>query len=89
MRAKGFSKSSMFAMSSGNFRFSSSDFGLQNIDLVFQNSDFRMQMSREPGSRGWGNRWPVAGGTRVSEAQSLVFKKLYKNPLEIPEGIPS
>ena len=30
-----------------------------------------------------------SGGTQEGQAQSQPFKKLYKNPLEIPAGIPS
>ena len=38
---------------------------------------------------GWGNPQAGAGGTLEGQAQSQPFKILYKNPLEIPKGIPS
>ena len=37
----------------------------------------------------WGNPQGGSGGTLEGQAQSQHFKKLYKNPLEIPKGIPS
>ena len=40
-------------------------------------------------SWGWGNRWPGSGGTLEGGRQSQPFKSLYKNPLEIPNGIPN
>ena len=43
----------------------------------------------ELGSCEWGNRWTGAGGTLAGQLHPLPFKKLYKNRLEIPEGIPS
>ena len=43
-------------------------------------------LSPEAGGR---NPQAGAGGTRMSNGQSQPFKILYKNPLEIPEGIPS
>ena len=40
-------------------------------------------------SLGWGNPQAAAGGTLEGQAQSQPSKLLYKNPLEIPKGIPS
>ena len=71
--------------------FQIADFRLQISDFRFQISHFRLQIpgQGEPGSRGWGNLLAGAGGTRPGDLQSLPFKTLYKNPLEIPKGIPS
>ena len=71
--------------------FQIADFRLQISDFRFQISHFRLQIpgQGEPGSRGWGNLLAGVGGTRPGDLQSLPFKKLYKNPLEIPKGIPS
>ena len=40
-------------------------------------------------SWGWGNPQGGSGGTLEGHRQSQPFKLLYKNPLEIPKGIPS
>ena len=40
-------------------------------------------------SCGWGNPQAAAGGTLEGHRQYQPFKSLYKNPLEIPKGIPS
>ena len=40
-------------------------------------------------SWGWGNPQGGSGGTLKGGAQSQPFELLYKNPLEIPKGIPS
>ena len=37
----------------------------------------------------WGNPQAATGATLEGRAQSQPFKSLYKNPLEIPKGIPS
>ena len=37
----------------------------------------------------WGNPQAATGGTQMGHHKSQPFKKLYKNPLEIPKGIPS
>ena len=37
----------------------------------------------------WGTLGAGAGGTLGDVLWSLAFKTLYKNPLEIPKGIPS
>ena len=37
----------------------------------------------------WGNPQAGTGGTLEGGAQSQHFKSFYKNPLEIPESIPS
>ena len=38
---------------------------------------------------GWGNPQAGSGGTLEGGGQSQPFKRLYKNSLEIPKGIPS
>ena len=74
-----------------DFRFQVSDFGFQIPVFRFQISDFqiaafRIQMLGEPSFRGWGNLLAGAGGTRPGNPQSLPFRTLYKNPLEIPKA---
>ena len=85
-----------FRFQVSDFRFQVSGFRLQISHVRFQVSDFRCRISDfrslmlgEPGSWGWGNRWEDTGVTLRSRAQHPPFKKLYKNPREIPKGIPS
>ena len=68
------------------FWFPVSGFWLGIFGLGFLDWDLGLG---ELGWRGRGNPWAVAGGTRPGASQYRFFKKLDKNPLEIPKGIPS
>ena len=68
-------------------RFLISDLRFQISDHRFQIWDFRFL--GEPGSWGWGNPRAAAGGIMPRRHPYQAFKLLYKNPLEIPKGIPS
>ena len=55
-----------------------------------QNSDFgHVRTYSSLNKWGWGKPQAGTGGTLEGHRLSQPFKVLYKNPLEIPKGIPS
>ena len=68
--------------------FQIADFRLQISDFKFHISDCRFQGRGNQAPEAGGTSWPAPGGTRPGDLQSLPFKLLYKNPLEIPLGDP-
>ena len=55
----------------------------------FLASGFCLLRLGEPSGGNWGNPQAATGVTQMGGRQSQPFKKLYKNPLEIPKDIPS